>query len=71
MKNLLHFLTTLLMFAGISIALSGIFTGGKWILSKMSICEPATFKDFLYGAIGLFVIMILLGIWSVIKKIFL
>ena len=41
-----------------AIILSAVFTFGKWLLSIMHVCENPTWRDFVFGAAGLFLLFI-------------
>lgn len=67
MKNLIHLLGTLCMIAGSALAISGVFCGIQWLLSLMHVCDSPTWGRFIWGAVGIAVLFIILGIRGVIK----
>ena len=68
MKNLLNLIGTILLFAGAAIVISGVFSLIQWLGSLIGIFSSPTWQKFLYGALGLFVLFVLIGIWNVIKN---
>jgi uncharacterized membrane protein YjfL (UPF0719 family) len=66
-KNLIHLLQTLLMIAGSALAISGVFCGIQWLLSLVHICSAPTWSRFIWGAVGLAVLFIFLGLRGVMK----
>lgn len=67
MKNLTHLLQTLLMIAGWALAISGVFCAIQWLLSLAHVCGAPTWSRFIWGAVELAVLFILLGVGGVVK----
>jgi hypothetical protein len=67
MKNLIHLLQTLLMIAGSSLAISGVFCGIQWLLSLAHVCDAPTWIRFFGGAAGLAILFVVLGLRGVMK----
>ena len=67
MKNLLTFITSTLRMAVIAFVLSAIFTLGQWLLSLINICDAPTWSKFLWGGLGLFLIMFIYASYKAIN----
>lgn len=67
MKNLTHLLQTLLMIAGSSLAISGVFCAIQWLLSLAHVCGAPTWSRFIWGAAGISIFFVVLGILGVVK----
>lgn len=66
MKYIRHFIGSLFMMAGISLALSALFSLCQLLLSLASVCDPPTWQKFFGGAIVLFIIFFLNGCFQVL-----
>lgn len=67
MNNLIYQLKTWLIFAGHSLAISAVFCGAKWLVSLTSLCGSPNWKEFLFGAVGIFILYNIVGLFGVIK----
>lgn len=67
MKNLIHLLQTLLMIAGWALAISGVLCGIQWLLSLVHVCGAPTWSKFIWGAVGIAIFFVVLGILGVVK----
>lgn len=67
MKYILHFLGSLLIMAGLSLALSALFCLCQWLLSLTTVCDAPTWHKFFGGAIVLFGFFFLYGCYRVVK----
>ena len=54
MKNIISFITTLLIIAAQSVALSALFCLAQWLLSLFGVCNVPTWHKFVWGGVGLF-----------------
>lgn len=67
MKYLLHFIGSLLRFAVISMAIAVLFGGVRYLLYLLSWVEKPTWGNVFGMAIILWVLMILYGIYAVVR----
>jgi hypothetical protein len=66
MKNLLHFIGSLLLFAATSIVIAILYGGLRYLLYLFSIVDKPTWSHVFGMAFLLWVLMILYGLWNVI-----
>lgn len=67
MKHLLHFIGSLLRFAVISMAIAVLFGGVRYLLYLLSLVEKPTWSNVFGMAFILWVLMILYGIYAVVR----
>ena len=51
----------------LSIVLSAFYSGCKWLLSLLSVCGAPTWGDFLYGGLGVFIVLFICTIFKVAR----
>ncbi len=55
------------MIAGSALVISGVICAFQWLFSLLHVCDAPTWFRFFWGAVGLAILFIILGIAGVIK----